>query len=218
MKRDPERLTERTFDVLVVGAGIYGAWAALDAALRGLAVALVDRGDFGAATSANNLRVIHGGLRYVQHLDFGRMRESIREQRILMRVAPHLVHPLPCAVPTYGHGLRGRLALRAALLVNDLVGLGRRRGSAPDKALAPGRLVDRRRMREIAPDLPDRGLTGGAVWHDAQVRDPERLVLAIIETAAKHGAVAANHVEAKEFLVERGGEKSSHVLRLVERK
>lgn len=204
MKREPERLIERTFDVLVIGAGIYGAWAALDAALRGLSVAVIDRGDFGAATSANNLRVIHGGLRYVQHLDPGRMRESIREQRILMQVAPHLVHPLPCAVPAYGHGLRGRQALRMALLANHLAGLGCRGGAVGARQLPRGRIIDRGRMRQIAPDIADRGLAGGALWHEAQVRDPERLVLAVIQTAAAHGAAAANYVEARELLVERG--------------
>ena len=203
MKRDPDRLVGRTYDVLVVGAGVYGAWAAWDAALRGLSVAVIDRGDFGAATTANNLRVIHGGLRYVQHLDFNRMRESIREQQAALHVAPHLVCPMPCAVPTYGRGRRGRLALGTALRINDFVGRGRNRDAAPGKEIGRSRLVPAARMKELAPDLPDRGLTGGAVWHDAQVLDPERMVLALLEAAAGQGAAVANYMAADALMIER---------------
>lgn len=204
MKRDPNRLAGQRFDVLIVGAGIYGAWAARDAAQRGLTVALIDRGDFGGETSANNLRIVHGGLRYTQHLDFNRMRESIREQRIALETAPHLVHPLACMVPTYGRGLRGRLALRAALALNDFVARGRNRGASPGKSVPRSRIVGVKRVKELLPDVPDEGLTGGAVWHDAQVLDPERMVLGIVKSAAADGAAVANYVAADRLLVERG--------------
>ena len=101
MQRNLPRLANNKYDVLVLGGGIYGVWCAWDAALRGLSVALVDKGDFGHATSSNNLKIVHGGLRYLQHGDLRRMRESIRERRILMQIAPHLVHPLPFVMPTY---------------------------------------------------------------------------------------------------------------------
>jgi len=205
MKREPSRLAERTFDLLVIGAGVYGAWAAWDAALRGLSVGVIDRGDFGGATSANNLRVIHGGLRYVQHLDFHRMRESIREQRALMHVAPHLVHPMMCAVPTYGRGRRSRLAFRVALAINDLMGRNRGRETGPGKAIPKSKIVKADRMLELAPGIPEHRLTGGAIWHDAQVLDPERLVLAILRSADDLGAAVANHVEADSLLVKKGG-------------
>lgn len=106
MKRDLKRLSSDTFDVLVIGGGIYGACVAWDAALRGLSTALVEKQDFGAGASSNSLKIIHGGFRYLQHADLKRMRESIRERKILMRIAPHLVHPLPILVPVYGHWLR----------------------------------------------------------------------------------------------------------------
>ena len=108
MKRDPVRLSDEVYDVVIIGGGIYGVCVAWEAALRGLSVALVDKGDFGHATSSNSLRIIHGGLRYLQHLDIRRMRRAIRERMIWMRIAPHLVHPLPVLVPTYGHWMRGR--------------------------------------------------------------------------------------------------------------
>src|SRR6059036_930091 len=99
MLRDVDRLTGRTFDVLVVGGGIYGLTIAYDAAQRGLSVALIERDDFGSGASFNHLRTIHGGLRYLQHLDLARARESVRERRTLARIAPHAVRPLPFAVP-----------------------------------------------------------------------------------------------------------------------
>lgn len=203
MKRDLDGIASRSYDVLVVGGGIHGAWAAWDATLRGLKVGLIDRGDFGAETSANNLRVIHGGLRYLQHLDLPRMRESIREQGTLLRVAPHLVHPMPCLVPTYGRGMQGKLAMRCALAANDVVGLRRNRGLEPGQRLLRGRILPASEVRSIIPGVPDRGLTGGAVWYDAQVVSPERLVLSLLRAAVGRGATVANYLAAERLLVER---------------
>src|SRR5215218_1544375 len=124
MRRDFSRLLERTFDLLVVGAGIQGACIAWDACLRGLTVALVDRQDFGAATSANSLGIVHGGLRYLARADFPRMKESIRERTTLLRIAPGLVRPLKVLVPTYGRMNRGRLAHALALALNDVISAG----------------------------------------------------------------------------------------------
>ena len=103
MRRDLTALVGRTFDVVVVGGGVSGAAIAWDAAQRGLSVALVERGDFGGATSANSLKVVHGGIRYLQHLDVARVRESSRERSAWLRIAPHLVRPLPLLVPAVGH-------------------------------------------------------------------------------------------------------------------
>ncbi|MBC6951099.1 FAD-dependent oxidoreductase, partial [candidate division KSB1 bacterium] len=122
MQRNLEALAQNVFDVLIIGGGIYGACAAWEAAQRGLSVALVEKDDFGGATSSNSLKIIHGGLRYLQHADFKRMRESIHERMVLMRIAPHLVHPLPCVMPTYGHALKGKEVMAVAMLLNDLIG------------------------------------------------------------------------------------------------
>lgn len=202
MKREIDRLASGKFDLLIVGAGIYGACAAWDAALRGLRVALIDRGDFGAATSQNSQKTIHGGLRYLQQADFKRMRESIRERRTLMKIAPHFVRPFACVMPTYGHFTRGREALSVAMLANDLVGFDRNRIDDPGKHIPRGRTISRREVLELLPGIPTKGLTGGAVWHDCQAHNTERLLLSFVLGACGKGAAAANYVEAVGFLAE----------------
>jgi glycerol-3-phosphate dehydrogenase len=128
MVRDLRRLADETFDLIVVGAGIYGALAAWDASQRGLRVALVDRGDFGGGTSFNNLKTLHGGLRSLQALSLPQMRRFVRERRAMARMMPHLLRPLPFCVPTSGALTRSRLALRAALAITDAVSADRSAG------------------------------------------------------------------------------------------
>ena len=204
MRRDLPRLAESRFDLLVIGAGIYGACAAWDASLRGLSVAVVDRTDFGAGTSANSLRIVHGGLRYLARGDFSRMRESIKERSTLLRIAPNLVQPLEILVPTYGSGTRGRLAHAAALRLNDLVSFSRNRHLDRSHQLKSGHLVSRQECLASFPWFPAEGLTGGAVWHDAQLRHPERLTLSFIRSAATIGAVPLNYLQVDHLLVANG--------------
>lgn len=202
MKRNLTQLSSQTYDLLIIGGGIYGAFAAWDAALRGLSVALVEKGDFGGATSSNSLKIIHGGLRYLQHADFKRMRESIRERRILMGIAPHLVHPLPCIMPTYGHGMKGREVMGVALLMNDLVGCDRNRLPDPQKRLPNGRLLSREEILRMVPGLETHGLSGGALWYDCQTHNSERLLFSILHAAVGAGAQVANYAEVTGFLKE----------------
>src|SRR5437016_4330222 len=121
MRRDLDRLRDRTFDVLVVGGGIYGLTIAYDAAQRGLACALVEADDFGSGASFNHLRTIHGGLRYLQTLDVRRARESFRERHTLARIAPHAVQPLVFALPITRSLTRGKLAMRGGFLLDRLI-------------------------------------------------------------------------------------------------
>ncbi len=201
MKRDIAALADREFDLVVVGAGVYGAATAWDASLRGLSVALIDKGDFGSGTSFNNLKTIHGGLRYLQHADFTRMRESVRERRNLMRIAPHLVHPLPFLVPTYrGSFLKSRTAMRAALFLNDLVSWDRNELADRQKHLPAGKALTRDACLEMAPGIDRDGLTGGVLWYDAQMYNSDRLTLSFVLSAAKEGTVVANFVEATELM------------------
>jgi glycerol-3-phosphate dehydrogenase len=205
MKRDPAALSGPTYDVAVVGGGIYGLCAVYEAARRGLTACLVERGDFVGATSSNSLKIIHGGLRYLQHADLRRMRESIRERARLLRLAPHLVRPLPFVLPTYGHGLRSREVMRIALLLNDLIGYDRNAGVVPDRRIPRGRVIGREAVRAMLPELDPQGLTGAAVWFDCLVGNTERLALTFLHAAVASGAVSANYVEATGLLL-RGGD------------
>src|SRR5213595_2428110 len=160
MIRDLDRLTAQTFDVLVVGGGIYGLTIAYDAAQRGLSVALVERDDFGSGASFNHLRTIHGGLRYLQSLDLRRSRESMCERRTVARTAPHLVQPLPFAVPLYRSLLRGKLAMRVGFAIDRAVAWDRNRGVPTALRLPAGRVVSRSTAIERFPGLRRQGLTG----------------------------------------------------------
>ncbi|MCZ6833367.1 MAG: glycerol-3-phosphate dehydrogenase/oxidase [Acidobacteria bacterium] len=193
MKRNLKTLATETFDLVVVGGGVTGLAIARDAAMRGLAVALVEKDDFGAGNSSNSLKIVHGGLRYLQHLDFRRMRQSIRERRILLATAPHLVKPLGFLLPTHGHGLRGRLAMGAALALNDLVGWDRDATTDPERRLPRGRILSPSHCRELAPMGLPPDCTGGALWYDAQMLDSERLLVSMAESASEAGAALANH-------------------------
>lgn len=205
MKRDLRALQDGSFDVAVIGGGIFGAFAAWDAAQRGLSVALVERSDFGAATSANSYKIVHGGIRYVQHGDVARVRESSAERRAFLRVAPHLVHPLPIVVPTYGHGMRGKLAMRAGMGIYDALTPDKSRGiDDPERRVEPGRMMGLSEVLECFPALERGGLSGAALFADGQMYNPPRLVLGVLKSAVSKGAIIANHVEATGVIQEGG--------------
>jgi len=196
MIRDIERLTARTFDVLVVGGGIYGLAIAYDAAQRGLVVGLIERDDFGSGNSFNHLRTIHGGLRYLQTLDIRRARESVRERTTLARIAPHAVRPLPFALPLYRSLSAGKTAMRVGFLLDRVVAFDRNRRVSPALRLPGGHVVSRSEAAQRFPGLRRHGLTGAAVWSDYVTAESDRLTFSFAMAAAEHGAVLANYLEA----------------------
>lgn len=205
MQRDLTRLADTPFDLVVVGAGIYGALAAWEAARGGLAVALIDRGDFGGATSFNSLKTLHGGLRSLQSLNLTQMRLFIRERRAMAQMVPHLVEPLPFCIPTYRHPTRNAAALRVALAITDAVGHDRNDGIVDEALRLPrGRVVAASECLRLNPLIADAGVTGGAVWYDYQMRQAERVTLSAVRSAADAGAVVANDVEAVALTSEGG--------------
>ncbi|HEU5040113.1 MAG TPA: FAD-dependent oxidoreductase, partial [Gemmatimonadales bacterium] len=144
---------------------------------------------------------------YLARGNLGRMRESIRERSLLMAIAPDLVVPLPVLVPTRGHGPESRLAMQAALALNDLASAAGNRRLDPAHRIPRGRVLSRAEAARLFPPLAARQLTGGALWHDARIRSPERLTLSLVQSAVERGAAAANYVEATRIL-SRGGDVS----------
>ncbi len=195
-RRDVDALNSAPFDVLIVGGGIYGLMTAYEASARGLRVALVEAGDFAAATSFNHQRTAHGGLRSLGSGRLDLARESIRERRTLARVAPRLLRPLPFIVGTYRSLTRGRLALRAAFRLDRWLGRHRNDSVEPELHLPPPRLTSRAATLKLLPGVRPEGLTGGASWYDYQIVHSSRLAIAVAEAADAQGAVLVNHVQA----------------------
>lgn len=197
--RDPKPLARTSFDLLIVGAGIYGLTIACDAAQRGLSVAVIDRGDFGSGTSFNSAKTVHGGVRSLQRGDVSEMRAYLRERRTLSLIAPHLVHPLRFLMPTYRHPLRSRTALRFYFMLNDLLAHDRNEGLDPSKHFPPSLIVSRDECLRDNPLIDPAGVTGGVAWYDAQMHNSDRVALAFLKSAVACGAGACNYLEATAF-------------------
>ena len=200
MRRNLSALANTEYDLVIVGGGIFGLCAAWDAALRGLSVAIIEKGDFAHATSANHFKMAHGGIRYLQHADIYRVRESCRERSALLRIAPHLVQPLPIVIPTYGHGIKGREFLSAGLFLYDILTGDRNRGIQADRRIPRGRFICRQEVLELFPGIEEKGLTGGAVLCDGQIYNPPRLAISFLKSAVNEGTDAANYIQATGFL------------------
>lgn len=164
--------------------------------MRGLKVLLIDKGDPGCGTTVASTRLIHGGLRYLEHFEFGLVRESLREREILLRTAPHLVRPLPITIPIYKQNKRGRLTIRAGMILYDLLSWG--------KSLPRHRMLSRVETLKRWPGLNPDGLAGSALYYDAQVEFPERLVAENVRSASEFGAEVLTHTRVTSLSVEDG--------------
>src|SRR5881296_1137854 len=186
----PSALADGDYDVVVIGGGMAGAGVARDLALRGVSVALVEKGDFAGATTSRSSKLIHGGLRYLELFDVALVRESLREREILNRLAPHLVRPLPFLVPIYRDSSRGLIKVRIGLTLYDW--------------LTPGR--DRERYRvlppidtlSLEPAIRAEDLRGAGYYFDDLLVYPERLCLENVLSACRHGARAFNYALIEE--------------------
>lgn len=188
-------LIDSKFDVCVIGGGISGLGIAWEAALRGLRVCLLERTDFGAKTSQGCFGIVHGGLRYLQHLNFKRLRVSVREQQILRQIAAAHLRPLPCLVPTYGYGSSSKEFLRSGLCLYSLLSRTRNQGVSEKLHLGPAQVLGTEEALAMAPGLNPLGLRGAVVFYDAEMKCPERLTLAVAKSAVKAGALLNNYLE-----------------------
>jgi glycerol-3-phosphate dehydrogenase len=180
------------YDVVVIGGGILGTGVARDAALRGLKVALFEKDDFGSGTSSRSTRIIHGGLRYLEKLDFGLVYEALHERRRLLENAPHLVKPLPFLFPNYRGKGHAFTMLWAGIGLYDVMNI--RRGMPHHKILLEDEAL------RLEPSLRKEHLRGGFIYYDAQCEYPERVCVENVVDAAAHGARIENHAEVIEVL------------------
>lgn len=227
-------LSENEFDLVVVGGGITGAGVALDAATRGYSVALVERADYAAGTSSRSSKLVHGGLRYLQHFDLGLVREALLERQLMVALAPHLVRPLPLVVPAFD-GARPDRLMGVGLNLYDVMAVDRdrlrtrrsRRSRADSGEEANGgeaalleqgeswsperhRVISGQEVVELLPAIASRAPTSGYVFYDCQT-DDVRLVLTILGEAERFGAVCANRLNATELIEQDGRACGVHV-------
>lgn len=196
MTRQPHLLSARSFDVAIIGGGITGACLAHDAALRGLSVVLLERNDFGGATSAASSKLIHGGIRYLQQLQFGKVRESARERAAFLRIAPHLLRWVPFLIPTSTQFTKGRSLLGAGVGLYHLLS-ARAAGPADSRTTVPSSgFLNRAELLARYPVLQGTdSLTGAWYIHEAHMNSSERMSLALVASACRRGAVAMNYAE-----------------------
>jgi glycerol-3-phosphate dehydrogenase len=199
-----------SFDLVVVGGGITGAGVALDAASRGYSVALVEKADFAAGTSSRSSKLVHGGLRYLQNFDLGLVREALLERSLLVKLAPHLVRPLPFVVPTF-EGKRPDRMLGMGLNMYDVMSWRRGRDEAEEWSPERHRTIDGAEVLDYVPALAERDPTAGYLFYDCQT-DDVRLVLTVLGEAERFGAVIANRCEVS-GLVERAGRAAGVLVR-----
>lgn len=203
MKRNVASLQEQQFDLLVCGGGIYGAWTAYDAALRGLKVAIVEQGDWAGATSSASSKLIHGGLRYLESFNFKLVKKALTERQMLLQAAPHRVWPLRFGVPVYADSRIYRLQLKAGLMIYDFLAAC----AGPKMA---HRYFNRQKFSERFSLLNNLGLKGGFTYSDAQT-DDARLVLELISGAMQAGAVCVNYCRLTKLTEENGQVNSASV-------
>tara|TARA_R110001592_G_scaffold195109_2_gene442751 strand:- start:32 stop:1681 length:1650 start_codon:yes stop_codon:yes gene_type:complete len=195
---------EQQYDLLIIGAGVFGAMLALEASQRGLKVLLIEKNDFGGGTSANSLKTIHGGLRYLQSMDIRSSIISAKERKAWLTMAPGLVKPLSCILPTTKDLMKSKLVVGAGMLLYNLLTLGRNSDMPIESQIPNARLISRSLINKYLPKLHDSKVTGGACWFDAQAINTERLVLACVLAAKEAGARVINYQEVELLEICRG--------------
>jgi glycerol-3-phosphate dehydrogenase len=203
IERNVKNCSEESYDVIIVGGGVYGLMLSYEAARRNLRSLMLEKDDFHGATSLNHLRTVHGGLRYLQSLDIPRFMESVGERRWFLKYFPQYVNIMPCLMPLYNKGLHRRAIMWAALAMNDTLSLNRNRGVKKERHLPGGKIISPRKTREIFPGVDDKGLKGSAVWFDANVQEYQRFMMELVKLASASGAAVLNYVNVTGLLKEK---------------
>ncbi len=209
MKREINKIKNNEFDVLVIGGGIHGAAIAYEFAKTGLKICLIEKDDFGSQTSANSLKILHGGLRYLQHANFKRMRESVYSRKVFQQIAPHLIKSIPFVIPTSGFTVKSKLALSIAMKLNDLISFDRNKDIDIECIVPRGKTISKQEIKNIIPNIGDTNITGGAIWYESIALNTERLLFEFLHSSFENGATIANYLKATKFNFE--GNKISSV-------
>jgi glycerol-3-phosphate dehydrogenase len=199
--RDLRKSSQESYDLVIVGGGIYGIMLSFEAVRRNLRPLLLEKNDFISATSLNHLRTVHGGVRYLQSLDLPRFKESVAERKWFLKHLPQFVNVIPCLMPLYGKGLYRNSIFRIGLLLNDILSFNRNISIADKEQHLPGcRVINPGKTRGLFSAVDQKGLTGSALWYDANVEEYQRLMMELIKLAVSSGATAVNYVNAAALL------------------
>ncbi len=204
MNRFIENYQNQEFDLIVIGGGITGATVAYEAASRGLSVALLEKSDFASATSSATSKMIHGGLRYLSTFEFSLVRESLKERRILMNIAPNFVHPAPFIFSVYKKDKVSNFQMKIGMLLYELFSFDKNKLWDKSRKMPNHKSISPEKVIELVPNALKKGLIGGQLYYDCSSHSPERLTLAFIKSAMKYGAQLANYTEVKDFIIEKG--------------
>lgn len=202
MKRFIENYQGDIYDLIVIGGGITGATVAYEAASRGIKVALVEKSDFGAATSAATSKMIHGGLRYLSTYEFSLVRESLKERRVLSNIAPNFVHPAPFLFSIYQDNKTSKFIMKIGMLLYEIFSFDKNWLWDKSKKMPSHKSISANEVVSKIPNAIRKYLVGAQIYYDCSSHSPERLTLAFIKSAVKYGAHVANYTKVNGFIVE----------------
>ena len=195
---------ENQYDIVIVGGGVYGAVLTRECARAGYSTVLIEKDEFCNSTSANSLNILHGGLRYLQHLDLRRMRRSIYSRRYFQKISPTSIDAIPFLTPLQGWGIDGPIIMRTALLFNDLISIDRNTGLNKSQRIHAGSVLSRKSLLGRLPKFSTTPANGAALWYESVMNNAKQLVNDILYSAEEHGAVIAKNTEAIEIIQEDG--------------
>ncbi len=199
-KRDIAPLKSQHYDVTIIGGGISGAWLALHCSHLGYKTALIEQSDYASQTSSSSSKLLHSGIRYLQQMQFTRVRESALERAHYIYAAPHLSVSVPFAVPTYKDFARSKLFLNCGMLAYRTLCLGENSIiQSAEQQLAPTKFISAQALNKIC-DMSDSSNTGAVVFHERHMHDSERMVLAILQTARQNGSAVFNYIRAETLI------------------
>ena len=214
MKRFIEEHKNKRYDIIVIGGGITGAAVAYDAASRGYSVALVEKNDFGGATSAATSKMIHGGLRYLANFELGLVRESLKERKILENIAPNFIYPMPIMITNNKQIISNRKwIIKTGMVLYDILSFDKGFTWDKSKRLPLHRTVSIEDVLKMEPNVKKEGLTGASIYYDCISIFPERLTLAFIKSAVQHGADVSNYAKVEDFIFGKGKQVSGVIVR-----